>query len=64
MKIIPLTDVTESGRARLFSEAERIFYETSNTKAFPSEKAKAAFRARWFGRYAELMPERISAGAR
>jgi GNAT superfamily N-acetyltransferase len=57
IEIIPLAAITESGRARLLlSEAERIFFETAYTKDFVSSEEKAAFRARWFGRYAELYP--------
>jgi GNAT superfamily N-acetyltransferase len=57
IEIIPLTAAKESGRARLLlSEAERIFFETAYTKDFASSEEKAAFRARWFGRYAELYP--------
>ncbi len=56
MKIVALANVTKSERDRLLSEARRIFFETANTKKFQSDDAKAAFEARWFGRYAELCP--------
>ncbi|MBS0250739.1 MAG: GNAT family N-acetyltransferase [Proteobacteria bacterium] len=33
------------------AEIDRIFFESSNTKTFPSDAARAAFRERWLGRY-------------
>lgn len=33
------------------AEIDQIFFESSNTKTFPSEAARAAFRERWLGRY-------------
>ena len=32
-------------------EIDRIFFESSNTKSFESDAARAAFRERWLGRY-------------
>lgn len=32
-------------------EIDGIFFESSNTKSFASEEARAAFRERWLGRY-------------
>lgn len=36
---------------QLIGQLDAIFFEASNTKSFPSEEARAAFRERWFGRY-------------
>jgi ribosomal protein S18 acetylase RimI-like enzyme len=33
------------------SEIDRVFFESSNTKAFDSDEIRAAFRERWLGRY-------------
>jgi GNAT superfamily N-acetyltransferase len=35
----------------LIAQLDAIFFEASNTKSFPSEEARTAFRERWFGRY-------------
>lgn len=33
------------------AEIDRIFFESSNTKTFPSDAVRGAFRERWLGRY-------------
>jgi GNAT superfamily N-acetyltransferase len=49
------TDVDRS--ASLVEQLDAIFFEASNTKAFASEEARAAFRERWFGRYLTQHPQ-------
>lgn len=41
----------------LIRQLDAIFFEASNTKSFPSEEARAAFRERWFGRYLKDYPK-------
>jgi ribosomal protein S18 acetylase RimI-like enzyme len=48
------TDIDLS--ASLVEQLDAIFFEASNTKSFPSEEARAAFRERWFGRYLSQHP--------
>ena len=43
--------------ASLVEQLDAIFFEASNTKTFPSEEARAAFRERWFGRYLSQHPQ-------
>jgi len=45
------------GKDRLIKDLDAIFFEASNTKSFPSEEARLAFRERWFGRYLEQHPQ-------
>jgi ribosomal protein S18 acetylase RimI-like enzyme len=49
------TDIDRS--VSLVEQLDAIFFEASNTKAFPSEEARAAFRERWFGRYLTQHPQ-------
>ncbi|MEI9902032.1 MAG: GNAT family N-acetyltransferase [Hyphomicrobium sp.] len=42
--------------AELIEDLDAIFFEASNTKSFPGDEARAAFRERWFGRYLEQYP--------
>jgi ribosomal protein S18 acetylase RimI-like enzyme len=42
--------------ASLMRQLDAIFFEASNTKTFPSEEARVAFRERWFGRYLSQHP--------
>jgi ribosomal protein S18 acetylase RimI-like enzyme len=49
------TDIDLS--ASLLDQLDSIFFEASNTKTFPSEEARAAFRERWFGRYLSQHPQ-------
>lgn len=42
---------------RLVDGLDAIFFEASNTKSFPSEEARTAFRERWFGRYLKHYPQ-------
>jgi ribosomal protein S18 acetylase RimI-like enzyme len=49
------TDIVRS--ASLVEQLDAIFFEASNTKAFPSEEVRAAFRERWFGRYLTQHPQ-------
>jgi ribosomal protein S18 acetylase RimI-like enzyme len=49
------TDIDLS--ASLLEQLDAIFFEASNTKTFPSEEARAAFRERWFGRYLSQHPQ-------
>ena len=44
------------GRA-LADALDAIFFEASNTKSFPNDETRAAFRERWFGRYLEHYPQ-------
>lgn len=39
------------------TEIDAIFFESSNTKAFESDAARAAFRERWLGRYLTHDPQ-------
>ena len=48
-EIMRLVEHPDQNRAR--REIEAIFFETSNTKEFESEAARAAFLDRWLGRY-------------
>ena len=43
--------------ASLVEQLDAIFFEASNTKTFPSQDARAAFRERWFGRYLTQHPQ-------
>jgi len=43
--------------ASLIEQLDAIFFEASNTKTFPSEEARAAFRERWLGRYLSQHPQ-------
>ncbi|MFT3730195.1 MAG: N-acetyltransferase [Hyphomicrobium sp.] len=42
---------------RQVSALDRIFFESSNTKSFASDDARAAFRERWLGRYLTHDPQ-------
>jgi GNAT superfamily N-acetyltransferase len=42
---------------RLGDALDAIFFEASNTKSFPGEEARAAFRERWLGRYLTQHPQ-------
>jgi ribosomal protein S18 acetylase RimI-like enzyme len=42
-------DISQS--AKLVDEIDAIFFESSNTKSFAGDTARAAFRERWLGRY-------------
>lgn len=44
-------------REHLRDQLDAIFFESSNTKDFASEAARAAFRERWLGRYLTLYPQ-------
>jgi ribosomal protein S18 acetylase RimI-like enzyme len=49
------TDIDQS--ASLVEQLDAIFFEASNTKTFPGNEARAAFRERWFGRYLTRYPQ-------
>lgn len=49
------TDVAH--RDRLGVALDAIFFESSATKSFANEEARAAFRERWLGRYLDQHPE-------
>ncbi len=42
---------------KIARELDAIFFESSNTKTFANDEARAAFRERWFGRYLRQYPE-------
>jgi GNAT superfamily N-acetyltransferase len=48
-RVRPFADMAEDAGAAAAIDA--IFFETSNTKTFADEAARAAFRERWLGRY-------------
>lgn len=43
--------------ARLTPQLDSIFFQSSNTKTFASDAARAAFRERWLGRYMTHYPQ-------
>ena len=45
-----------AGREGLDAELDAIFFAASETRDFPSEDARAAFRERWLGRYLTHFP--------
>jgi GNAT superfamily N-acetyltransferase len=56
MEIIALTSLPAPQRRGAIERSEQIFFETATRRDFGSRKNRAAFRARWFGRYTELHP--------
>ena len=44
-------------RDRYTPALDRIFFEASHTKSFPSVEAREAFRDRWLGRYLKHYPD-------
>lgn len=42
---------------RVLAELDDIFFDTSGTKTFASAEERAAFRARWLGRYLQHDPD-------
>jgi len=44
-------------REKYNSALDRIFFESSHTKSFPSEEARQLFRQRWLGRFLSHYPE-------
>jgi ribosomal protein S18 acetylase RimI-like enzyme len=50
---VTLAEIALERRPALFSDATRIFYETSYVRTFESRAASGAFFARWFGNYAK-----------
>lgn len=45
-----------ANRGRLTADLDRIFFEASNTRSFPSVEEKARFRDRWLGRFLRVDP--------
>jgi GNAT superfamily N-acetyltransferase len=44
-------------REKYIPALDRIFFESSHTKSFPSEEARQVFRQRWLGRFLSHYPE-------
>lgn len=56
MKIIKLTDLTDS-RSEMLSQVEHIFFVSSSLQSFSSEERKRAFYKRWCQDYQNYYPE-------
>lgn len=46
-----------TGKERLISEIDAVFFESSGTKSFADEVERMAFRERWLGRYLKREPQ-------
>lgn len=49
IEIVPYAQV--AGDAAAMAALDDVFFSSSNTKSFPDEAARSAFRERWLGRY-------------
>lgn len=51
--------LADAEQQRLAADIDHVFFSSSNTQAFESDTAKAAFRVRWLGRYLLHFPQYV-----